>query len=586
MSDNNTNTENTNNNTNNDNNNTKEKNKSNKKNIIIDFFKRHFSFMLYSIICIIFLLILICKYSKYTNESKTLIENSIKQFELNSQTQLSNYYEFLKKTVTNESFESKEFIKNTLEEAFKPNIDLLRETLKDSKDFSINTVTFWLAFLSLIMIIFTILGIYANNKIMESNQKQSELIINETELKSKESIENIRNELSKENKEYIENLKVDFNNIKNNVLNEMNIIKTEAINAKDNAINEVNSIKEEINYNKSEAEDLKSEIYKIKDESKKLLEEMKKERKAQKQEGQTILTEMKKRQKANDLLNKAWSESNKDNKEEAIKLYTEALEIDSKNTMALNNRGILYSDKYRETKEEEYFNKALDDYNKVLNINENDIDTLNNRGNLYLHKYEKTKEEKYFNKALEDYDKVLSINNNNINALNNRSILYSNKYTKTKGKEEYYNKALLDYNKMLNINKNYYNAYIGISFLYLNHYEVNEKENKESLIQAEKYLNEGLKLYPNDLELINNYGIFLYLKNDLNNSEENFRKSINDNRTKENLGETYYYLHLIYKEYSELDNNNSGYSKEECKKLSNEYLQESKDLGYKHFMDK
>ena len=115
---------------------------------------------------------------------------------------------------------------------------------------------------------------------------------------------------------------------------------------------------------------------------------------------------------------------------------------------------------------------------------------------------------------------------------------------------------------------------------------MNEKENKESLIQAEKYLNEGLKLYPNDLELINNYGIFLYLKNDLNNSEENFRKSINDNRTKENLGETYYYLHLIYKEYSELDNNNSGYSKEECKKLSNEYLQESKDLGYKHFMDK
>ncbi|MEI0562925.1 hypothetical protein R4K56_02780 [Brachyspira pulli] len=123
-----------------------------------DFFKRHFTFILYSLICVIFLLVLICKYSKYTDESKTLIENSIKQFELNSQIQLSNYYEFLKETVTNESFENKEFIKNTLEEAFKPNIDLLRETLKDSKDFSINTVTFWLAFLSLIMIIFTILA--------------------------------------------------------------------------------------------------------------------------------------------------------------------------------------------------------------------------------------------------------------------------------------------------------------------------------------------------------------------------------------------------------------------------------------------
>ena len=153
--------------------------------------KKHSTFILYSVICIIFLLVLICKYSKYANESKTLIENSIKQFELNSQIQLSNYYEFLKATVTNESFENKEFIKNTLEEAFKPNIDLLRETLKDSKDFSINTVTFWLAFLSLIMIIFTILGIYANNKIMESNQKQSELIIKETKLESNKTLEEL-----------------------------------------------------------------------------------------------------------------------------------------------------------------------------------------------------------------------------------------------------------------------------------------------------------------------------------------------------------------------------------------------------------
>ena len=63
------------------------------------------------------------------------MDYSIGKFETNSQIQLSNYYEFLKETITNESFENKEFIKNTLEEAFKPNVDLLRETLKDSKDF-------------------------------------------------------------------------------------------------------------------------------------------------------------------------------------------------------------------------------------------------------------------------------------------------------------------------------------------------------------------------------------------------------------------------------------------------------------------
>ncbi|WP_288695151.1 hypothetical protein [uncultured Brachyspira sp.] len=423
MSDNNTNTENTNNNTNNDNNNTKEKNKSNKKNIIIDFFKRHFSFMLYSIICIIFLLILICKYSKYTNESKTLIENSIKQFELNSQTQLSNYYEFLKETVTNESFESKEFIKNTLEEAFKPNIDLLRETLKDSKDFSINTVTFWLAFLSLIMIIFTILGIYANNKIMESNQRQSELIIEKTEFES------------------------------NQTLKELN----------------------------EKAKGIEETLKKIEEQTK------------QSEKNADMA-------KVSELLTRALNEQMNQNYDEAIKFYTEALKINSENKMALNNRGNLYTDKYEECKEEEYFNKALEDYNKVLDIN-----------------------------------------------------------------------------------KNYYGLNINISFLYLIHYQI--KKNKESLIQAEKYLNEGLKISPNNLELINNYGIFLYLKNDLNNSEKYLKKAINNSRIKENIGETYYYLHLVYKEYSELDNNNSGYSKEECENKSKEYLQKSRDLGYKHFME-
>ena len=423
MSDNNTNTENTNNNTNNDNNNTKEKNKTNKKNIIIDFFKRHFSFMLYSIICIIFLLILICKYSKYTNESKTLIENSIKQFELNSQTQLSNYYEFLKETVTNESFESKEFIKNTLEEAFKPNIDLLRETLKDSKDFSINTVTFWLAFLSLIMIIFTILGIYANNKIMESNQRQSELIIEKTEFES------------------------------NQTLKELN----------------------------EKAKGIEETLKKIEEQTK------------QSEKNADMA-------KVSELLTRALNEQMNQNYDEAIKFYTEALKINSENKMALNNRGNLYTDKYEECKEEEYFNKALEDYNKVLDIN-----------------------------------------------------------------------------------KNYYGLNINISFLYLIHYQI--KKNKESLIQAEKYLNEGLKISPNNLELINNYGIFLYLKNDLNNSEKYLKKAINNSRIKENIGETYYYLHLVYKEYSELDNNNSGYSKEECENKSKEYLQKSRDLGYKHFME-
>ncbi|WP_157149469.1 tetratricopeptide repeat protein [Brachyspira pilosicoli] len=465
MSDNN-NTENINNNTNNDKSNSKEKNECP--------LKIHFSFMLYSIICIIFLLVLICKYSKYTNESKALIENSIKQFELNSQTQLSNYYEFLKETVTNESFESKEFIKNTLEEAFKPNIDLLRETLKDSKDFSINTVTFWLAFLSLIMIIFTILGIYANNKIMESNQRQSELIIEKTEFESNQTLKEL-NEKAKGIEETLKKI-------------------------------EQQTKQSEINVKKS---------------------------------------------KLSELLSRALNEQMNKNYDEAIKLYTKALEIDSKNLMALNNRGNLYSDKYKETKDEEYFDKALDDYNKILNTDKN---------------------------------------NNDINALNNRGILYSDKYRETK-EEEYFNKSLKDYNKVLTIDKNYSSIYTNISFLYLIHYQI--KENKESLKYAEIYINKGLEIAPNDMELLNNKGVLLYLQykgnNDIKYLKESFEylnKSIEKNTFKKDIGETYYYLHLVYDEYVKLDNNNIGYSKEECENKSKEYLKQSKDLGYKHFMNK
>ena len=422
----------------------------------------------------------------------------------------------MKETVTNESFENKEFIKNTLEEAFKPNIDLLRETLKDSKDFSINTVTFWLAFLSLIMIIFTILGIYANNKIMESNQKQSELIIKETKLESNKTLE----ELNKKAQEIELTLK---------------------------------KIEEQTKQSKINAD----------------------------------------RAKVSELFNRALREDDKNNKEGAMKLYTEIIDKYNSNDIdSLNNRGILYSDQYIETKEEEYFNKALEDYNKVLSINKNRIGVFNNRGVLYADKYEVVKEEKYFNKALGDYNKVLSIDKNNIDTLNNRGNLYSDKYKDTK-EEEYFNKTLEDYNKVLCINNNYYPIYTNISFLYLNHYEINRKENKESLTQAEKYLNEGLKLYHNNFELINNYGILLYLKYkehkktaDLNNSEIFLKKAIDDSRIKENIGETYYYLHLVYDEYAELDENIIGYSKEECEKKSDEYLQKSKDLGYKHFMEK
>ena len=130
-----------------------------------------------------------------------------------------------------------------------------------------------------------------------------------------------------------------------------------------------------------------------------------------------------------------------------------------------------------------------------------------------------------------------------------------------------------------------------MGFLYLNNSEITN--NKESLKQAEIYINKGLEIEPNDILLLNNKGILLYLQykenNDVSHLKESFEylnKSIKNNKLKIDIGETYYYLHLVYNEYAKLDNNNSGYSKDECKNKSKEYLKQSKDLGYKHFMNK
>lgn len=95
------------------------------------------------------------------------------------------------------------------------------------------------------------------------------------------------------------------------------------------------------------------------------------------------------------------------------------------------------------------------------------------------------------------------------------------------------------------------------------------------------------------MSLLNNKGVLLYLQykenNDINylkEALEYLNKSIENNKLKIDIGETYYYLHLVYDEYVKLDNNNIGYSKEECENKSKEYLKQSKDLGYKHFMNK
>ena len=110
--------------------------------------------------------------------------------------------------------------------------------------------------------------------------------------------------------------------------------------------------------------------------------------------------------KASKLFAEALSEQDK---EKAIKLYTQVLELDSNNTNVYNNRAILYV-KLGKTSE------AMSDYNKAIEFDLNNANAYNNRANLYK-KLGKDKE------AMADYNKAIELKPNNANAYKNRANL-------------------------------------------------------------------------------------------------------------------------------------------------------------------
>ena len=330
---------------------------------------RNYNTLIYLLSYLIFLFVMCFIYFNYAKERKIFIQEAVNNFEKNTSLTISNFS--LMYSQTNLNLENNN-IKEQLDEVIKPHFDFLKSILKDGSDFGINTVSFWLAFLSLIMIIFTILGIFANNKILETNEKKSELSIKEFQL----NFENLKNNLLKENEKFINKVKCD--------------IEKEI----SDSVNSVENIK-------NEADIFKSEILKIKTEAENILNQTKEQAKQSAQSAN--------KSKVSELFSRALEESIKDNIDEAIKYYSELLELDKNNSAALNNRGNLYMRKYTYTKNEEYFNFALNDYNNILSIDKKNSPALNNRGLLYNKKYIHTKNEEYFNSSLNDYNKVLEV---------------------------------------------------------------------------------------------------------------------------------------------------------------------------------
>ena len=292
----------------------------------------------------------------------------------------------------------------------------------------------------------------------------------------------------------------------------------------------------------------------------------------------------------NELSLMAIKEVENGNDDSAISIYTRMLNSNDNNTAVLKSRALLFSKKYQETSDDKYFNAALKDYNRIIDINnfneESNIDVLKDRSVLYTKKYHYTADENYFTLALNDYNRAVEDNNNtdDLSTLLIYSDLYNEKYKNTSDKK-YFNMSLDNYNKALNIDKNNTSIYINRGWLYLIDYKINNDIN--SLNNAQKDIEYGLNIEKNNFYLLNNKGIVSLYRykvekqvKDLKESEYNFLQSIKNNKSKSVLAESYYYLSLVYDEYSKLTTITAEKMKEYTEK-SNHYLEESKKLGYK-----
>ena len=94
----------------------------------------------------------------------------------------------------------------------------------------------------------------------------------------------------------------------------------------------------------------------------------------------------------------------------AIAKYNEAIKVDSKKSVAYNNRGLTYSELGE-------YQKAIEDFNKSIELNPQDNNAYNNRGTVYdeLGQYEK---------AVEDYNKAIELDENYFYAWNNIGNIY------------------------------------------------------------------------------------------------------------------------------------------------------------------
>ena len=356
-----------------------ENQKDNKENFLTKFLKAiHeyyiFSFIfLFSLSIIIFAIIYICHSKNIENRFNNTLQNYEKSMSaiFNNMAITNgnneNIYTNLSQTNNNIVINNNQLQNNSIENlklSFEVGFKMLESSMNEIMKNSNDILQFWFAFLSVIMIVFTIIGFFLNNNILENAKKQLEMI----EKEAKNSIYKIKTEAKEETNKLIEE-------------NNKNIQEYNLFNLSTQAY-----------YNK----DYKLAIYYA-------TEAIKLNNKNSALYNNIGFAKY-------NLANSEIENKNKYNKliKETIKYYDKAIKLNPNYSMAYNNRGISKA-------KLNMYEEAIKDFNKAIKINPNYSEAYNNKG-IYNAKLNMYKE------AIKNYNKAIKLNQNLSEAYNNRGI--------------------------------------------------------------------------------------------------------------------------------------------------------------------
>jgi tetratricopeptide (TPR) repeat protein len=194
-----------------------------------------------------------------------------------------------------------------------------------------------------------------------------------------------------------------------------------------------------------------------------------------------------------------WEQAEKGNYEQAIRYFTEAIDLNPKDAESRYSRGTAYSRKGQ-------YDQAILDFSKALEINPRDAKAYYNRGIAYCRKSQ-------YDQAILDFSKALEINPMDAKSYYNRGI--------TCWEKGEHNQAISDFKKALEIDPNnprYLVTYIDQEIAYF--------EDKGQYDQAISNDNKTLEINPRDAKVSINRGRAYYLKGEYGRSWEDFGKAL------------------------------------------------------------